>query len=301
MLRKFFLCAFLFFSGLSAHACDICGCASGASFTGILPQFHKNFVGTRYTYRHFRTSHPTDDGSRLFSHDWFHTADVWGRFYAHRRVQIFAVLPVNQAGQELSGFKLQTFGLGDAQVFANYAVIQTPDTLASYWRQTLLLGGGFKLPTGENNLRRNGERVVQSLQPGTGSWDALMNMVYTLRYKGWGLNADANFRISTTNIQGYKFGNRVNGSLKFFYWAQNGKLSFLPNAGLLADYGMKDTDQGERIRETGGFSMLGTAGMDIYYGRLVLGFTFQQPIAQKIGEGAVSSLQRYSANLAILF
>lgn len=302
MLRKWLMSCFaVVFLFLTANACDICGCSSGAGFTGILPQFHKNFAGLRYTYRPFRTSHFTDDGSDLVSHDVFQSLEGWGRFYAHPRVQLFAVIPVNLAAQSYSGSVMRTAGPGDIQVYANYALVLTPDTAESYLRQTLLLGGGLKLPTGENNLTRKGIRLIQPLQPGTGSWDFLLNGIYTIRYRMWGMNLDANLRITSTNAQGYKFGNRANGSVKFFYWARRGRLSVLPQFGILTDYGVPDTDKGFRIPETGGLSLMGTAGIDFYYGRLVGGFTFQQPVYQNLGGGAVSALQRYSAHLAVLF
>jgi hypothetical protein len=297
----------IFAAGMSAiaawpsSACDICGCSSGAYFSGILPQFNRNFSGIRYTYRGFITSHPTSDASVLKSKDQFHTVDAWGRFYPHRRVQLFTVIPVNYITQTESGGTTSSIGLGDMQFYANYAIIQTPDSLESNWKHTLLAGGGLKLPTGENNYMRNGERLIQNLQPGSGSWDVLMNVIYTVRYKGWGLNLDANARINTTNNQGYRFGNRVNGSAKFFYWARYRHWSFLPNIGLLGDFGAQDSDKGIKIRETGGYSVLGTVGLDLYFKRLITGFTFQQPLAHQLADGAVKPLQRYSVSLSFLF
>lgn len=287
---------------LSASACDICGCSSGGGFTGILPQFHRHFVGVRYTYRSFRTTHPTTDGSRLTSMDRFHTTDIWARYYPHKRVQLFAVLPVNSYSQTESGSTLGATGLGDIQVWANYAVIQTPDSSKSPWRHTLLAGGGIKMATGLNRAKnRAGERIGQSLQPGTGSWDALLNAVYTVRYKQWGLNVDANVRINTANRQKFRFGHRAGGSAKFFYWAKYRNWSFLPQVGALADFGLKDRSEGEIIAASGGLSFMGTAGMDVYYKRYVAGFTFQQPLQHSIAGGAIQPFQRYSVNLAFLF
>lgn len=301
MLKHFILSAGLLLSVFTASACDICGCSSGSAFTGILPQFNRHFIGLRYTYRSFITTHPTTDGSRLTSREQFHSTDLWGRFYPHKRVQLFAVLPVNHFSQTESGTKRETTGLGDVQLFVNYAIIQTPDSSTADLRHTLLAGGGLKLPTGENNAMRNGERLNQNLQPGTGSWDAVLNVIYTLRYKKWGMNLDANGRINTTNNQGYKFGSRINGSAKFFYWAKYRNWSFLPQLGVLADYGAKDADQGARLLETGGFSVMGTAGMDVYFKRYIAGFTFQQPISHHLATGAIQPFQRYSVNLAFLF
>lgn len=301
MYKQLTVCAGLLLSVFSASACDICGCSSGGGFTGILPQFRRHFIGMRYTYRSYLTTHPTTDGSRLVSMDRFHTADVWARFYPHKRVQLFAVIPVNSFSQTESGSTARATGLGDIQLWVNYAILQTPDSSASPWRHTLLAGGGMKAPTGENNAFRNGERMNQNLQPGTGSWDAILNAVYTVRYKQWGLNLDANVRINTTNHQGFRFGNRAGGSAKFFYWAKYRNWSFLPQIGALADFGDKDRNQGVRVNESGGLAFFGTVGMDVYYKRYVVGFTFQQPLQHSMAAGTIQPFQRYSANVAILF
>lgn len=288
-------------SVFTASACDICGCSSGGGFTGILPQFQRHFIGLRYTYRSFRTTHPTTDGSRLTSMDRFHTTDLWARFYPHKRVQLFAVVPINSYSQTESGSTQRASGLGDIQLWVNYAIVQTPDSSKSPWRHTLLAGGGLKAPTGENNAFRNGERMNQNLQPGTGSWDAVLNAVYTVRYKQWGLNADANVRINTTNRQGFRFGNRAGGSLKFFYWGKYRHWSFLPQVGVLADYGLKDRNAGIVVNESGGLAMMGTVGMDVYYKRYVLGATLQQPLQHTLAAGTIQPYQRYSVNVAFLF
>ena len=296
------VCAGLLLFVLSASACEICGCSSGSAFTGILPQFRRHFIGLRYTYRSFQTTHPTTDGSKLYSLDRFHTADLWGRFYLHKRVQLFAVVPLNSYSQTESGSTLKATGLGDIQVFVNYALIQTPDSSKSPWRHVLLAGGGIKAPTGENNaMNRVGERLNQNLQPGSGSWDAIVNAVYTVRYKQWGMNADANAKITTTNNQGFKFGNRIGGSVKFFYWAKYRHWSFLPQVGILADYGMKDKNAGVKVNESGGLAMLGTIGTDVYYKRYVVGATFQQPLQHTLAAGTIQPFQRYSVNVAFLF
>lgn len=302
MYKRIFFCASLVLFVISTSACEICGCSSGGAFTGILPQFQRHFIGTRYTYRNYITTHPTTDGSKLTSRDRFHTADVWARFYVHKRVQLFAVVPINSFSQTESGSTIRSTGLGDVQVFVNYAIVQSPDSSNSPWRHVLLAGGGLKAPSGENNaMNRIGERLNQNLQPGTGSWDAIINAVYTVRYKQWGMNVDANARVTTTNNQGFKFGHRLGSSIKFFYWAKYRNWSFLPQVGLLADYGMKDKNKGQRINESGGLAMLGTIGTDLYFKRYVAGFTFQQPLQHSLAAGAIQPFQRYSVNLAVLF
>lgn len=302
MYKQLLVCAGLMLSVLTASACDVCGCSSGGGFTGIMPLYHRHFVGMRYTYRSFLNNHPTTDGSKLVSLNRFHTLDVWARYYPHKRVQVFAVLPLNLNTETESGTTIRAMGLGDIQLWANYALVMTPDSAKSPWRHTLLAGAGLKTASGMNNAKnRVGDRMGQSLQPGTGSWDALLNAIYTVRYKQWGLNTDATFRITTTNKQGFRYGNHFSGSAKFFYWAKYRNWSFLPQAGLLADYGMKDKNVGARVEDSGGTALLATLGTDVYYKRFVAGFTYQQPVYSNLGAGNITPQPRYSVNFAVLF
>ncbi|MBP8240682.1 MAG: hypothetical protein KAX50_12000 [Saprospiraceae bacterium] len=39
-------------------ACDVCGCAVGGNYLGILPQFRRHFAGVRFQYRTFDSEHP---------------------------------------------------------------------------------------------------------------------------------------------------------------------------------------------------------------------------------------------------
>lgn len=284
-----------------ASACDICGCSAGSMYTGILPQFSKNFVGARYYFRHFRTSHPTTDGSKLLSDDVFHSWDIYARFYPHKRVQLFASLPLNYFRQTESGVTVSSLGIGDMQLWANYAILQSADSSKNKVNHTLLAGGGIKMATGESNAYRKGEKLNANMQPGTGSWDMIFNIMYTLRIKGWGFQADANTRITTTNAAGYRFGNRVTGALRGFYWARFNNWSLLPQLSFSAEYGGKDRNLGAAVAESGGLVTLAGAGIDAYYKRFVIGINAQQPVTHNLGGGLTIPYQRVNAQITVLF
>ena len=100
------------------------------------------------------------------------------------------------------------------------------------------------MPTGLSNISREGTRLPQVIQLGSGSWDWNLNAVYTIRLKKVGLNLDAMYKINGSNAQNYHFGNRFTGSARLFYWANWKGITFLPQAGLFADAAKADEATG---------------------------------------------------------
>jgi Putative MetA-pathway of phenol degradation len=67
--------------------------------------------------------------------------------------------------------QFDTQGLSDPEVYGQLRLWASP--LSALGRRTSLsLLAGIKAPLGENDYRREGERVDEHAQPGTGSWDA---------------------------------------------------------------------------------------------------------------------------------
>ena len=50
-------------------------------------------------------------------------------------------------------------------------------------------------------------------QIGTGSVDFLINGMYGLSIRNFGLNLSASYKINTVNAQNYKYGNKFQGNL----------------------------------------------------------------------------------------
>lgn len=284
----------------SAWACDMCGCSAGGSYFGILPMYQKHFVGLRWQNRAFETHHSIT--SPLISKEQFQTIDLWGRFYPTRRWQIFAFLPYNQFQKTEDGVTEQFKGFGDASVIAQYALVNTGDSVFHKFRHTLMLGGGVKIPTGKSNLKsNNGELANPNLQLGTGSWDFIASMNYTLRYQKHGIFTDVTSRLNTTNTEGYRFGNRFSSTVKYFYWFDLAEGVIMPSVGVYGDYSQKDKEDGKRQNVNSGFAGFGSLGLDFYYKKLAISTLYQVPISQNLGEGLVKAENRLSVNLSFLF
>lgn len=67
-MRTLFLTVALLAFGSVASACDVCGCSIGGNYFGILPQFHRHFVGIRYSEQSFRSAHSLS-AARLGNYD----------------------------------------------------------------------------------------------------------------------------------------------------------------------------------------------------------------------------------------
>ncbi len=215
-----------------ASACDVCGCSIGGNYFGILPQFHKHFVGLRWSDQSFRSAHSLGAAREgLYdSEERFHTVDLIGRFYPLRRLQVLVLAPYHQFHRVDNGVATRNSGLGDISFMGSYILLDSGDSLNRRWKHTLTLGGGVKLPTGKSGQKDNeGQLLLENMQTGSGSTDFMLSAAYTLRHGNWGMATDLLGRLNTANQSGYVYGNRVSGSAKVFYLKNLRKMVLLPN------------------------------------------------------------------------
>ena len=262
-------------------ACDVCGCSMGGTNLGILPQFHKNFIGVHYFYRGFSSEHTIlGTETKSTSQELFQTTELRGRFHLNKRVQLFVLLPIN-INQQTENSVTSTFtGLGDISTFANYSIDNNGDSLGKKWKHNLQLGGGIKLPTGSYKKLDENNILNPNIQTGTGSFDILIDAIYTVRYKKWGLNNTVFYRFNTTNSNDFKFGNRFTLATSFFYWANIKGYSLLPSIGINYEKADKDLHNSFIVDQSGGSSLFTTYGLDFYYKSFTLGVNFQLPVFQ---------------------
>lgn len=303
-MRTLLLAVALLALAPAASACDVCGCSIGGNYFGILPQFHRHFIGFRWSEQRFNSSHTRaallagDD----VTDEHFRTVDMMARFYPWQRVQMLVLAPYHDFRRTEHGVPVHTQGLGDISLLANYVLFDSGDSLHRAWQHTFTIGGGLKLPTGKHHLYNpEGELYHANLQPGTGSTDFMVSATYTLRRGAWGLSSDGIARFNTGNKDHYRFGNRLSGSARIFYWKNLHGITLLPNAGVFSDYSQANQDQGEAVDNTGGVVTLATAGLDVYTGHFSIGFTWQQPVYQNLGGGAVSAQNRWMATFNYIF
>ena len=292
----------------TAHAvlaCNVCGSASGASYNGILPQYRKNILALRHRYRSFDQYELQNDNTKLKSSYQYQSVDLWGRIYLKKRVQFFFTVPytVNTLASEQSETSTLK-GIGDITLQVNYNLVNTSlDTSSTHTIQhNVLIGGGVKLPTGKYQQRNRDDLMfAPNFQAGTGAYSYTTSLIYTLRYRKVGFNADVNYIYNEANELAYAFGNQFTSSLTLFAWLKKGSTTFLPNTGVFYERMDRDINNGYYNKLSGGYALNYNAGMDVYFKKIFVGATFQTPLLQQIGSDDVVYKLRYMLNVGFMF
>jgi len=272
---------------VGGFACDDCGGIAGSPYFGIMPQYQKHFIGLRYDYQSFSTTHAASwvNGTSAFqTRDQYHTWQLVGRYSPHRRIQVLAQVPYRlnlQKRNDDSDYLLQMSGLGDVQLSTQYAIVQSSDTTESDWTQEWWLGGGVKLPTGKWHQTIDGHSVHPNLQLGTGAFAIAARSLYSVRYKQWGMQAAFNYQWNFENSSSWRLGDQLATEIQFFHWYQKGKNAWLPQLGVGIDWMGDNAEAGETIFNSGSMTTFLTVGCQYSTATWSLGLRVQQPIARQ--------------------
>jgi hypothetical protein len=291
-----------FFISTNSFACDICGCANSGSFFGILPQGHQQFMGIKLR----QNSYDSHIGSQLLkSNETFQTAELWGRFYPLKKIQIMVFVPLQKNVQTRStdNFKSELSGLGDASLLIHFNVLNTfVDTtrMHSKWNHQLMLVGGIKVPTGASDFNQYDVSEVANInfQLGTGSFDVPLNAIYTINKHEFGVNLNVLYKLNSANNSDYKFANQTVVSLMAFRSIYIGNSQLMPSAGLYADLKKQDLINGIRNVFTGGYSTAALVGLDLYAGKYGFNTSARIPLIQNLSNGELKINSTLSLGLS---
>jgi hypothetical protein len=93
---------------------------------------------------------------------------------------------------------------GDATVMGLYRIYTDRDIRPN---KALTVGFGVKTATGSSTeTTSSGSYIHAHMQPGTGSWDPLVSLLYTQMINPFLMQADITHQFTTRNRQGYEFG-----------------------------------------------------------------------------------------------
>ena len=273
--------------------CDACGCSANGGSLGFSSLLNKNFVGVRY----FHQSYSSKDG--LYNNSpWvkerFNTVQLWSKIPIAKRFQLVAIVPFQFHNNDKSSGAQAITGIGDISVAGTYTLLEKFSEES--FSHNLEIGAGLKLPTGKYDATINGT-VNPSFQVGTGSYDALLLLEYTMFKEKFGWNTALSYNLKSENKEKYQFGDQFNYSSALFYTTNINNMKLIPQLGISGEVFQKNKQFGETLRDTKGDVLFTKIGLEIGINKLGIGISGMLPISQNLTGRKVESNYRLSLNL----
>jgi hypothetical protein len=149
------------------------------------------------------------------------------------------------------GEKQHSEGWGDLSLFGIYKILVEGDDF-------LGITGGVKFPTGETREKNfQGERFEVELQPGSGSYDYPLGIVYRHEIKPIVLSGNVSYVIKTKGSKEFEYGDLFFASLNADYVLNPKARVFQTKVGLAMNihHEQKQTDHGEKKEDSGETSL----------------------------------------------
>jgi len=302
-MRKIILFALIgIISSSTVFACEICGGGLGSNYTGLLPNFNKRFVGVRYHFNQVYTQLDiSGNKTALTNKEKYHTAELWSAWNLGTRWRVMAILPYSKIQKYSYGTEQQSSksGLGDINLSGYYNLLNKSATIT----QSLWLGAGAKLPTGEYNkdefVNTNTANIYQL---GTGSVDFTGSLNYDVSLNNIGLNTNVSYKVNTKNGDDYQYGNKLtlNGSI-YYNASLTDAVKLRPNVGMQYDTQARDQTMGYKIEQTGGYNTNLNVGLESTIKNIAIGFSYQAPLTQNVSNGRTELVNKFLTHLTFTF
>ena len=149
------------------------------------------------------------------------------------------------------GEKEESKGIGDLNLIAIYRFLKQDENY-------LGAVGGVKFPTGETKeTNSQNMRFEPELQPGTGSYDYPLGVVYQLQVNSFVFRGNVIYVIKTEGDQDFEFGDLFSTSLFLDYIVNPGSNAFETKIGLDLNFQHeeKQVDRGEEVADSGGTTL----------------------------------------------
>jgi hypothetical protein len=305
-MKKYFTLFFvLIIIQHSSKACDICGCGTGGSFMGIIPNFGSNQIALRSMYRSFDHPNTTlnyNGRSRVLRDDMYQTEFSY-RHFSKNKWSVFINVPYRMNTRFESERTTTISGIGDINASFNYTLLNTSNSMSHTLKHVLMAGVGIKLANGKFMQRDETKVMLPTLfQIGTGANNATGHLYYTLRYQRWGFNLNGLYIYSGKNELEYQIGNQIQTTSSMF-WKKDitlkkrktaegtqvfdpknsHNLSILPSIGFNYENSEADSEFGREKEFTGGEHYFGHLSLDVLFERLAISVFYQHALESKVG------------------
>ena len=300
-----------------------------SAYLGINPNDYQNSIKLVQRYRLFETPLqsrllPSSSNARL-SHipdtpvyadiaegiqptykESYRTFELWGSYFLNPRLQLNFMLPYTDNRLYENEREIQRIeGLGDVIAMGKYQLYNTKQGLdTTLLKQRVIVGGGFKLPTGAFEEEYVTGRIDPHLQSGTGSLDYLALFEYLMQFRKVGLNLNFIYRMNGKNKNDFRFANRYNNNMTFFVMIKGRLLTFMPMIGYAYESSERDENRGEKHLGSGGQALFVTSGMKVFYKKFAISATyFAKPIQEDLYDQPLqlNNEHRFITNLTWFF
>ncbi len=290
-MRIYFILSMFILSG-TATACDYCNC-----YLGLDPGYNKNTIGIRNSWRtaewqdpfsNMRSTHTshgsTEQSSGSLLKETFLNTELFVKYSPVSKLRLMMSLPFSVNTLKYEGVTVTRSALADLTLLAMYQVVNTVPSDSNAVRHRIFAGGGVKFPTGKSEGASEVEiPLSHHLYSGTGSTDFLINVSYIGKKNRLGWNLDASYKLNGESANDYRYGNTLNVTPRIFYELSFKTLKVYPHVGGAYEDGMEDEYRGDTWIETGGETMWGTAGLDVYFSRFSLTTDLRVPVYHDMG------------------
>ena len=196
------------------------------------------------------------------------------------------------------GRKQESEGLGDLHFIGIYRILTQQDDF-------LGISAGVKFPTGSTNeLDPYGERFEPELQPGSGSYDYPVGIVYRYKIRPVVLSGNASYVIKTRGSQQFEHGDLLFVSMSADYTLNPRNKSLRVKVGLNMNVqnAQKDKSQGRIDDDSGETSIFLGPGVSVQaHDHISIFGNFLLPVFQDTGGVHQKLLNNWTAGAKIVW
>lgn len=228
--------------------------------------------------------------------------------YLRNTMDMAMVMDMGDMGMQVTRSDMEPVqGIGDMTVLGLYRLYTNREIRPT---DTVTLGIGIKTPTGSSTKRtESGGFVHAHMQPGTGSWDPLISLIYTKMANSFLFQGDVTYQITTRNSNGYEFGDSLTTNLSakyavFSHFNVTGGVTYL-HLNKASDRDGKYTDLTSLMDDpanTGGDSVWLSPGIQVLpFKNAMIDMKVQFPIWEHVNGTQLVSRYRILAGLSYSF
>lgn len=310
---KYFLSIVIGSMIVTSWACDHCnvyltneqdGYSTSFSFFHRYRQMcgEYDLFGTNVSTRH--AAHGNDPafwGNKITEH--YHTFECRGDVRIWEDLKLTWILPYVTNQQNIEAYqKYNVTGIGDPTLLITGRPFRTTGKNKNQKMNAthhLETGIGIKFPLGKTDLQFEDGIPNLDLQPGSGSWDYLTVLRYTLMKNAFKMTGTTIYRFNTTNRDGYAYGTSMNATIVLSYQTNIKKISFIPQVGAYAELAGYDHSTIEH-KDTGGRIMYLTTGFQLERGPFRFFSDFQYATTNRMN-GESQLLTNFRINSGLTF